>query len=208
MPLHFHLSEQTAEYEECLAATALTPTGLMRRAGALGPNSTAVHATHLSGDDVSQLGTLGVAVCLCPTTERDLGDGIGPARALSSAGARLCLGSDSHAVIDVFEEARAVELDQRLLTGRRGGHAPDELLVAASSGGMQALHWDAGQLTVGRLADFISVSLDSSRFADADSRSLLSYVVYAASAADVRDVYIGGIQVVADGHHLRLGNVR
>ena len=121
-PLHAHVSEQPKENEECLAAHGRTPTGLLADAGALSADFTAVHATHLTDDDVALLGGAGVTACLCPTTERDLADGIGPARRLAEAGARLATGSDSHAVIDPFEEARAIELDERLATGVRGVH--------------------------------------------------------------------------------------
>ncbi len=119
-PLHVHLSEQRAENEACLAAHGRTPAELLDEHGALGPASCAVHATHLTGGDVARLGAGGTAICMCATTERDLADGIGPARALADAGAPLCTGSDSHAVIDPFEEARAVELDERLRSERRG----------------------------------------------------------------------------------------
>src|SRR5205807_1185346 len=108
--------------------------------------------THLDGEDIRILGERGVSACLCPTTERDLADGVGPARELTEAGARLCLGSDSHAVIDLFEEARAVELDQRLVTERRGHHSPEQLLEAAGEMGMTALGWEAGRLAPGFLA--------------------------------------------------------
>ena len=110
---------------QCLAAHGRTPTGLLADAGALSERFTAVHATHLTDDDVALLGGAGVTACLCPTTERDLADGIGPARRLLDAGASLATGSDSQAVIDPFEEARAIELDERLATGVRGVHARD-----------------------------------------------------------------------------------
>ena len=80
----------------------------------LGPRTTAVHATHLTAEDIADLDDTATGVCFCPTTERDLGDGIGPAPALLEAAGLFSLGSDSHAVIDLFEEARAVELDERL----------------------------------------------------------------------------------------------
>ena len=86
----------------------------------------------------------GATVCLCPTTERDLADGIGPARRLADAGAALATGSDSHAVIDPFEEARAIELDERLATGVRGAHRAPDLLAAATAGGYAALGWPEG----------------------------------------------------------------
>ena len=134
-PLHAHVSEQPAENEDCAAAYGRSPTALLAEAGALSERFTAVHATHLAAGDFDLLGGGGCGVCLCPTTERDLADGVGPARRLAEAGARLSLGTDSHALIDVFEEARAVELDERLETGVRGGHSAAELLRAATAEG-------------------------------------------------------------------------
>jgi formiminoglutamate deiminase len=200
-PLHVHVSEQPAENRDCLAATGLTPVELLDRAGALGPRTTAVHATHLEKRDIQLLGGTGTAVCLCPTTERDLADGVGPAAALAAAGSPLCLGSDSQAVIDLFEEARAVELDQRLVSGHRGHHSAEELLEAMTGAGMDALGWDAGRLEPGRLADFVAVSLESVRLAGWRRGDLLRQVVYGASAADVTDVVVGGRHVVAHRRH-------
>src|SRR4029453_16205275 len=180
-PLPLHLSEQPAENEACLAATGRTPAGLADAARVLGPRTTAVHATHLTGEDVALLGATGTAVCLCPTTERDLADGIGPALALADAGSPLCLGSDSHAVVDLFEEARAVELDERLASGRRGNHRPADLLAAATEAGMAALGWDAGRLAPGRLADLVTVGLDSVRLAGARPADAVGQLVFAAT---------------------------
>jgi formiminoglutamate deiminase len=206
-PLHLHLSEQRAENEACLAATGRTPAALASSAGVLGPRTTAVHATHLSGEDVARLGATGTTACLCPTTERDLADGVGPARALADAGSPLCLGSDSHAVTDLFEEARAVELDERLATERRGHHRPADLLAAATGSGMDALGWDAGRLAPGRLADLVTVRLDSVRLAGALPADAVDHLVFAATAADVTSVVVSGRQVVADGHHLLVDDV-
>jgi formiminoglutamate deiminase len=206
-PLHFHLSEQQGENEACLRATGLTPAALLRQRGALGAEATAVHATHLTDADVALLGGSKTSVCLCPTTERDLADGVGPAAALVAAGSRLCLGSDSHAVIDLFEEARAVELDQRLASGHRGHHGAGDLLQAATAGGMASLGWDAGRLAAGFLADFAAVSLRSVRTAGSRPEDAAAQVVFAATAADVTDVVVGGRQVVVGGHHLALGDV-
>jgi cytosine/adenosine deaminase-related metal-dependent hydrolase len=141
-------------------------------------------------------------VCLCPTTERDLADGIGPAGALAAAGVPLCLGSDSHAVIDPFEEARAVELDERLATLVRGTHPAAALLTAATANGYSALGWDGGGvLAAGAPADLTTVGLDSVRLAGTDIDSALASVVFAASAADVTHVVVGGNVVVSDGAH-------
>ena len=206
-PLHLHLSEQPAENQACLAATGRTPAALASSAGVLGPRTTAVHATHLTDDDITRLGASRTAVCLCPTTERDLADGVGPARALAAAGSPLCLGTDSNAVVDLFEEARAVELDERLVTGRRGHHDPAALLAAATSAGMDALGWDAGRLAPGRLADLVTVGLGSVRLAGARPAEAVDQLVFAATAADVTSVVVSGRQVVRDGRHLLVGDV-
>ncbi len=206
-PLHLHLSEQRRENQACLAVTGRTPTQLCADAGVLGARTTAVHATHLAGQDFALLGGGGTAVCLCPTTERDLADGIGPARRLAAAGCPLALGSDSHAVVDLLEEARAVELDERLASGRRGQHRPVDLLAAATRGGMRSLGWDAGAVEPGRLADLVAMRLDSPRLAGAGRDDLLAAVVFAAAAADVTDLVVGGRRVVAAGRHLLVPDV-
>lgn len=206
-PLHLHLSEQPAENEACLEETGMTPTELIASAGALGPRTTAVHGTHLTRADIALLGDSGTCVCLCPTTERDLGDGVGPARALADAGSPLAVGSDMHATIDLLEEARALELDERMISGRRGIHTPEALLDAATTSGMRALGWDAGGLRPGGLADFTTVSLSSPRTAGATSDNALQHLVFAASAADVTTVVVGGETIVAEGEHRRIGDV-
>jgi formiminoglutamate deiminase len=206
-PLHLHLSEQPAENQACLAATGRTPAALAASAGVLGPRTTAVHATHLTEEDIALLGATRTAVCLCPTTERDLADGVGPARSLADAGSPLCLGSDSHAVIDLFEEARAVELDERLATGRRGHHRAADLLAAATGAGMAALGWDAGRLAPGQLADLVTLDLGSVRLAGTRPADAVDHVVFAATAADVTSVVVSGRQVVGDGQHLLVGDV-
>jgi formiminoglutamate deiminase len=138
LPLHVHLSEQPAENEACLAATGLTPTGLLASRGLVCERLSVVHATHLTGQDIALLGAFGVTAVLCPSTEADLGDGIGPARALADAGAALALGSDQQAVVDPFAEARALEYGQRLASGRRGLFSQPDLVAALGVGGARA----------------------------------------------------------------------
>ncbi len=184
MPLHVHLSEQVAENEACLAAHGLTPTQLLAEAGALGPLTTAVHATHLSETDVRLLGESGTRVCFCPTTERDLADGIGPARRLHDAGATLTLGSDSHAVIDMIEEMRAVEMHERLASQQRGHWSAVELLAAATYAGHASLGFeDAGRIAVGQRAELVTIDLDSVRTRGTGASA--ETAVFAATAADV-----------------------
>src|SRR5260221_3588208 len=152
-PLHAHLSEQPAESEACVAAYRRTPAELLYDADALGPRATVVHATHLVGRDVELLGGSRTFACFCPTTEADLADGIGPARELAAAGCPLTLGSDSQAVIDMFQEARGVELGERLATGQRGHFRSGELARAATTDGHASLGWpDAGEIAAGAVA--------------------------------------------------------
>jgi formiminoglutamate deiminase len=205
-PLHVHLSEQTVENDACVAATGHTPAALLADCGALGPGTTAVHATHVTGDDIALLGAGGTTVCLCPTTERSLADGVGQASALASAGCPLTVGSDSHAVIDLFEEIRAIELDERLVSGRRGHHRPARLLAAATGAGMDALAWDAGRIEVGRLADLIVVDLAGPRLAGVEPPDA-AMVVFAATGAHVREVIVGGRTIVAGGCHACVSDV-
>jgi formiminoglutamate deiminase len=204
-PLHAHLSEQPAENEACVAAHGVTPTSLLAQAGAVTDSFTAIHATHLTDQDIELLGGAGATICLCPTTERDLADGIGRAARVRDAGARLALGSDSQAVIDLFEEARAVELDERLASGERGHHAPRDLLRAATADGYRCLGWpEGGEIERGALADLTTVAFDSVRLAGTPDAQALDALVFAAGAADVTDVMVGGRWIVRDRRHLSI----
>jgi len=207
-PLHAHLSEQVAENRASIAAHRATPAEVLGEAGALGPRSTAVHATHLSASDIELLGGLRCHACLCPTTEADLADGIGPARALADSGSPLTLGSDSHAVIDLLEEARRVEMGERLATRERGHFTAVELATAATETGHASLGWpDAGELVPGGLADFVTVALDTPRTAGGTQTTALESVIFGATAADVRHLVVGGEVVVADGRHVLVADV-
>ncbi|TDO54530.1 formiminoglutamate deiminase [Kribbella sp. VKM Ac-2527] len=202
-PLHVHLSEQVAENSACLAAYGRTPTQVLDESGFLSARTSAVHATHLTAVDVGLLGSSATYSCFCPTTERDLADGIGPSVALRDVGSAVTLGSDSHAVIDLFEEMRAVELDERLSSQERGHWSAAELLAAATTDGHRSLGFPAaGRLEVGSVADLVAVRLDSVR--TAGTGDSLESVVFAASAADVTSVVVGGVVVVADGNHVKM----
>ena len=206
--LHAHVSEQPAENDASVAAYGRTPVAVLADAGAVTERFCAVHATHLTESDQALLGGPRSFVCLCPTTERDLGDGVGPAAGLAAAGARLCVGSDSHAVIDLFEEARAVELDERLQSGQRGLHSARALLRAATAEGAAALGWpDTGFLAPGARADLTTIRLGSARLAGTRPTDALAAVVFAATAADVSHVVIGGRPIVSDGRHLLVDDV-
>ena len=208
VPTHIHLSEQPAENEACLALHGRTPARLLADSGFWGRNTTAVHATHLTGEDIALLGRASSTVCMCPTTERDLADGIGPAPQLRRAGASLSLGSDSHAVIDLFEEARAMELNERLRSRARGHWTAAQLLRAATEDGHACLGWpEAGRLEAGALADFTTIALDSVRTAGPVPRLGAETAVFAATGADVRHTVVAGRPIVEDGRHLLVDDV-
>jgi len=207
-PLHVHLSEQRGENDACRAVYGVSPARLLYDEDVLGPRTTVVHATHVSASDLELLGGAQVFACLCPTTERDLGDGLAPSRPLDAAGCTLTLGTDSHAVIDMLEEARGVEYTERLARRSRGHFTAEDLLLSATCDGHTSLGWpDAGEIAPGTWADLVTISLESVRTAGADDSLALETAVFSASAADVRDVVISGQDVVRDGVHLLVQDV-
>jgi formiminoglutamate deiminase len=204
LPLHAHVSEQPGENKACRGAYGRSPTEVLADAGALSDRFTAVHVTHPSDRDRVLLGEAAACCCFCPTTERDLADGIGPASLLREAGARLAVGSDSQAVIDLFEECRAIELDERLARLERGSLDAAALLGAATVDGQRAIGWsDAGAIERGRLADLVNLG-GGVRLAGITPGSAAGSIVFAAAAADVSNVIVGGEFVVRDGRHLRM----
>lgn len=201
-PIHAHVSEQVAENESCVAHHGRTPVGVLADAGALSGRFTAVHATHLTEGDIAALAASGSSVAMCPTTERDLGDGIGPTDRFGAEGIAMALGSDSHAVSDLLEEARALELDERLRSRQRGIHAATDLLSMATLNGHRSLGWDdAGSISVGMRADLVSLSLSSVRTAGASAATAVEAVIFAATSGDVTDVIVDGGHVVVEGRH-------
>ena len=201
-PLHVHLSEQPAENAATQAYYGRTPTELLDDHGLLGSRTTAVHATHLTDTDIKALGRTQTSACFCPTTERDLADGIGPARRLADAGSPLTLGSDQQAMIDPLEELRGLEMHERLATGERGRFTPGDLIMIASEAGYRSLGWpEGGRIAQGAHADFVVVRSDTVRTTGARP----DQIAYAATAADVDQVVVAGQAIVRDGRH-RLGS--
>ena len=196
--IHAHVSEQPAENAACTLVYGQTPTQLLDNSGLLSERFTAVHATHLSRDDIRRMGRSRAFICMCPTTERDLADGIGPARDLLDAGARLSIGTDQHVSIDPFIEVRGLEMHERLHSGERGRFTLDELNLAMSHHGYASIGWpDGGLIAPGALADLVAVRRDSVRTVG----SRAAQVMFSAAAGDVTDVMIGGEFVVRGGVH-------
>lgn len=199
VPLHVHLSEQPEENEAVRTVYGRTPTRLLHEADVLGPRTTVVHAVHLSDQDAALLAHSGAGVCVCPSTERDLADGLAPVEALRVAGVPLCVGSDQHVQADLLAEARGVEEHARLGTGRRGVLRPDDLVRALTVSGHQALGWeDAGRIEPGARADLVEVATGSVATAGADP----GQVVLVAGSPDVRTVVRDGMTVARRGVHV------
>ncbi|GEL94630.1 formimidoylglutamate deiminase [Cellulomonas composti] len=203
LPLHVHLSEQRAENEACLAAYGVTPTRVLADAGVLGAATTVVHAVHVTPDDVALLGAARGGACLCPSTERDLGDGLAPGAALRAAGVRLAVGSDQHVRADLLAEARDVELHERIARQERGVLAPAALVELLTAGGHRALgDPSGGRIEAGAPADLVAVRTDTPRTAGVDPAQL----VLVAGSSDVDTVVVGGVVRVSAGRHT-LGDV-
>ncbi|AFR30858.1 formimidoylglutamate deiminase [Arthrobacter sp. Rue61a] len=203
IPLHIHLSEQPAENQACEQAYGTTPAGLLARYGLLSQRLSAVHSTHLTQDDISLLGRASATVVMCPTTEADLADGIGPARELFESGATIALGTDQHAVIDPWLEMRTLEHGERLGSGQRGRFSPEELLQAATEGAAHSMATPIAPqaLQVGGVCDFMVINPSSTRTAGSRPMQL----AFSATASDVTHVVIGGELIASNGVHTRLG---
>jgi formimidoylglutamate deiminase len=201
MPVHMHVSEQPADVEACVAEYGARPVELLAENGLLDSRFTAVHAIHVTSEEIAALGRAGAMVCACPTTERNLGDGTLPADRYLSADVRVSLGSDSNVQISLLEDARSLEYHLRMLKLERALLASKHLFTCATEAGAASVGAPGGILEIGRPADFFTVALDDPSLAGADSESLLGSIVFSAERTAVRDVAVGGSFVVRDGGH-------
>jgi formimidoylglutamate deiminase len=200
-PLHLHVAEQRGEVEQCQAEHGMTPALLLEKLGVLRETTTAVHAVHLTDRDIAALGRARSTVCACPTTERNLGDGVVRADLLLAAGVRLCIGSDSEVQLSPLEDARQLEYHLRLVQEQRAildpeqagvGGLASKLYGIASEGGMRSLGLRGGALRPGEPADFIAVDLDDSSIAGANAEDLMANVVFSMERTAVRETWIRG----------------
>ncbi len=206
--LHMHVSEQPAEIAACLAEHGRRPIELLDEVGLLGPSFTGVHAIHLEADEVRLLGNSKSAVCACPSTERNLGDGVVRADELLAAGVTVSLGTDSQAHVDLLDDARQLEGHLRLLRLKRNVLTPAtgapsalaaRLLSIATEGGARSLALPVGSLEPGRPADFVTVRRDGPLVAGLPDQALLSGLVL--GGAEVADVAVAGRFIVRDREH-------
>jgi formimidoylglutamate deiminase len=207
-PLHMHVSEQMAEIEACQREYATTPVRLLERHGLLRDRFTAVHAIHIDREEMDLLAANRAAICACPTTERNLGDGILAARDVMERGIPVCLGSDSQAQIEPLEDARELEYHLRLqqqqrslLDGIDGQELSARLFQCATANGASALGCEAGGFEPGKLADFFTVDLNDISIAGDSREDLLPTIVFGMRTAAVADVCVGGKFLVRDHRH-------
>lgn len=210
LPVHMHVAEQPAEIEACKREYGTSPIGLLAQENILNNRFTGVHAIHITEQEIRDLADTGTNICACPTTERNLGDGIIPADKLLAAGVPVSLGSDSHTQIDLLEDARELEYHLRLRDVQRNVLAPANsatdglaarLFDCATANGARSLGFNGGSLDTGLPADFFTVDLNDLAIAGAGKDDLLAAIVFAAGRAAIRDVCVGGKMIVRDGHH-------
>jgi formimidoylglutamate deiminase len=231
LPVHMHVAEQPAEVSACIEEYGRSPIALLATEGLLGERFTAVHTIHVTPKAVHMIAEARALVCACPTTERNLGDGIVPVDDFFKQGVRVALGSDSHVEIDLLEDARELEYHLRLRKMERAVLAPDgspgvsaglsasesdgallnppasalaaRLFACATLSGAESIGAPGGTLETGRAADFFTVDLDDPSIAGASPDDLLSSIVFSLSKTAVRDVVVGGKPIVEDGRHAR-----
>jgi formimidoylglutamate deiminase len=209
LPTHMHVAEQPAEVSACIKEYGRSPVALLDTEGLLSKRFTAVHAIHVSQKAVAAMAQAGAMVCACPTTERNLGDGVVPVDAYFDAGVRVSLGSDSQIQIDLLEDARQLEYHLRLQKTARNVLAPADdttssalarkLFECATINGAESIGFDGGKLEPGAPADFFTVDLDDLSIAGCAVEDLLANIVFSLSKTAVRDVVVAGKPIVSHG---------
>jgi formimidoylglutamate deiminase len=222
LPLHMHISEQMGENSACVAEYGMTPVSLIAEHEILSPRTTLIHAIHLAQSEFESVARAGSTICSCPTTERNLGDGIFPADTASRFGIPVAFGTDSQAQIDILEDARQLEYHLRLRDQQRGildgsaGMDSDSdpcsietrLLHAATRNGYAALGLRGGTLASGEPADFFTIDLNDLSVLGVDPGSLAAQAVFAASKSAIREVAVQGRLILKDGEHSQAAEIR
>ena len=202
LPLHVHADEQKAEIEQCLRMHGCTPIELLEHFGALGPLTTVVHATHANATEIALLAQRRCTICVCPTTEGDLGDGIAPYAELLAAQIPLAIGSDSNTRLDPVEELRWAEYSARMRYQRRRVLVSGELaspgallLEYGTRRGAVALGLETGAIVPGMLADFIAVNVNHPSLVGWNTDDFLDVLFFGASADAIVGTWVQGKQV-------------
>lgn len=212
LPVHMHVAEQAAEMMACMEEYGRSPIALLDTEGLLSPRFTAVHAIRVAFEDFATMVRTGVLVCACPTTERNLGDGVLPVYGYFKDGVPVALGTDSQIQIDLLEDARELEYHLRLYHKERNVLAPEDdtsssalarrLFDCATVNGAKSIGFQGGgKLEPGAPADFFTVDLDDPSIAGASQDDLLANIVFSLSRTAVHDVVVAGKQIVENGRH-------
>ena len=211
LAMHMHVAEQPAEVAACIEEYGRSPVALLDTEGLLSDKFTAVHAIHVTPKAIASLAKSGAFVCACPTTERNLGDGVVPADAYLENGVPICFGTDSHVQIDLLEDARELEYHLRLQrkernvlasTNEHGRSAlATRLFDCATINGAKSIGFNGGSLEPGTPADFVTIDLNDPSIAGASEEDLLSNIVFSLSRSAIKDVVVQGKRIVVDGHH-------
>jgi formimidoylglutamate deiminase len=211
LPVHMHVAEQPAEVSACIEEYGRSPVALLDTEGLLSDRLTAIHAIHVTPKAIGALARARAAVCACPTTERNLGDGVVPVDGYFDAGVRVSLGTDSQVQIDLLEDARELEYHLRLQRTERNVLAPANeqvraalarrLFECATVNGAANIGYCGGQIVAGSPADFFTVDLNDPSIAGASAEDLLGNILFSLSRTAVRDVVVGGRRIVEDGRH-------
>jgi formimidoylglutamate deiminase len=208
VPLHIHLAEQQAEVDECLSHYRTRPVRWLLNRCNVNENWCLVHATHVEDDEVADIAASGAVVCLCPSTEANLGDGLFPLKSYLDKGGRIAIGSDSHVTVDPFEELRWLEYGQRLATQSRnasvfdGGHTGSTLFDLVATGGALASGQQTGKLEANAYADLIVLDDTDPMLLGHDSGTLLDALVFSGYRVPVERVMVHGQWRVVDGRHI------
>jgi len=205
LPVHMHVAEQPAEVDACIEEYGRSPVALLDTEGLLSDRFTAVHAIHVTPKAIAALARSGAGVCACPTTERNLGDGVVPTDLYFKSNVPVSLGTDSQIQIDLLEDARELEYHMRLKKMERNVLAPEnetgasalatKLFECATVNGAKAIGFDGGKLEAGAPADFFTVDLNDISIAGASTDELLANIVFSLSRTAIRDVVVNGKQL-------------
>ena len=212
--MHLHIAEQYAEVDQCLAAYNARPVEWLVRECSPDDHWCLVHATHISEEELAALSECGAVVCLCPSTEANLGDGLFPLRSWLDWGGRIAIGSDSQITINPYEELRWLEYGQRLSSRSRniaaspGSHTGRSLFEQVLKGGGLACGHGAGGLRAGAPADLVALDGKSPMLAGHDSDSMLDALVFFGARLPIDRVMVGGSWRVVDGEHVESTETR
>ncbi len=207
IPIHIHIAEQQREVDQCVNAYGSRPVAWLVDQHDVDERWCLVHATHMDAQEIEAVGKSGAVVCLCPSTEANLGDGLFPLRRFLEADGRIAIGSDSHVSINPFEELRWLEYGQRLIAQQRNiaavrrNQTGRSLFELAAEGGALATGQNGGCIREGADADLIALDDDSPMLAGHSTRSLLDALVFSGFTLPIDRVMVRGEWQVVDGRH-------